>query len=126
VLGAPGNALSSPSFIDKRYVGGDVNLDGAAIFQGQNNDADWIYNSVILDPLNTGNESAFTLHLDQVPAAVPGPDLSAQCTVSVTIDSPPKVLAETGSSSGLWVGLVALGAAALGALFAARARSERA
>ncbi|NYF09498.1 LPXTG-motif cell wall-anchored protein [Leifsonia sp. AK011] len=128
VLTSADNVLQSPSYIDRRYVGGDVNLDGAAIFQGQNNDADWIYNSDILTPINTGNDAAITTHLDQVPVAVPGPDLSGECVVDGVTPSVPTpntpVLAATGSSSSAWVALLALGAAALGGLALVRSRSR--
>lgn len=131
VMTSTGNVLQSPSYIDRRYVGGDVNLDGAAIFQGQNNDVDWVYNSDILTPINTGNDASITTHLDQVPVAVPGADLSATCvdgglTVTPTVPTTTApVLASTGGGApSLWAAIAALVAAGIGAIALVRSRAR--
>ena len=89
VIGAPDNALSSASYVYRAYVGGDLNMDADAIFQGQRNDSDVAFNAVTRFPLNNANDASYAYMYEQLPPSVLGEDLSATCEDETPPTDPP-------------------------------------
>jgi hypothetical protein len=67
IINAPNNTLTLPSYRLRGYQSGDVNMDGQTIFQGTNNDVEFIYQNVIKNhPGNTIRLPFFTIR-EQLP-----------------------------------------------------------